>query len=97
MAASLLRRHLLEPAPVMGLKLIVAVRQRLTEATNPPSSIQGNLFLNGLNGLDSVWTVAHRLRLTPEGAAQLLASLYRDQLISVIRGAPELQRLLEEY
>jgi hypothetical protein len=96
-AAGLLRRQLLEPAPVMGLKLIVAVRQRLTETKNPPSSIQGNLFLNALDGLDSVWTVAERLRPTPEGAAQLLASLHRDQLISVVLGSPELRRLLEEY
>ena len=97
-ARSLFERNLLEPSAVAGLRMIVVARKRdVGAAYHPPAGMIANLFLRQLDGVQDAHRVGTALQLEPDKAASILASLCRDNVVDVVRGQLELQRLLEDY
>ncbi len=97
-AQSLFERNLLEPSAVAGLRVIVVSRKRdVGAAYHPPAGMIANLFLRQLDGVQDAHRVGAALQLEPDKAAGILAGLYRDAVVDVVRGQLELQRLLEDY
>jgi hypothetical protein len=95
---SLLERNLLEPSAVSGLRTIIVRRKReVGAAYHPPAGMVANLFLRQLDGQSDAYRVAMALKIDADKAASILASLYRDNVVDVIRGQLELNRLLEDY
>jgi hypothetical protein len=97
-AQSLLRRGLLEPSAVAGLRTIVVARKRDIGASyHPPAGMIANLFLRQLDGVSDAYSIALALKVDSDRAAAVLAGLYRDNVVDVITGHLELSRLLEDY
>jgi hypothetical protein len=97
-ARALLERNLLEPSAVAGLRTIIAARKREVGASyHPPAGMIANLFLRQLDGVNDAYRVAMALKIDLDRAASILAGLYRDGVIDVVRGQLELNRLLEDY
>jgi hypothetical protein len=97
-AQHLVEHRLIEFAPVMGLSsLILAKRKQAGANYHPPASLTANLFVKQIDGVRSARAIAGVLNLSPDRAAQIAVSLYRDQVIEVIEGQYELELLLEEY
>jgi hypothetical protein len=95
---SLFKRGLLEPSAVMGLQTIVLSRKREVGASyHPPAGMIANLFLRQLDGTQDAFRIGSGLKVDPDRAAAIVAGLYRDNVVDVVRGGLELARLLEDY
>ncbi len=97
-AQHLVEHSLIEFAPVMGLSALILAKRKLAGANyHPPASLTANLFVKQIDGVRSARAIAEVLNLSPDRAAQIAVSLYRDHVIEVIEGQYELELLLEEY
>lgn len=94
---ALFGQGLVEPSAMTGLKFIVPRVKPASNVRQPPSGIRGNLFIKHLDGQQDVWSVTAKLNFPQEEAASLLTALYRDDLLEILHGQPEFQRLLEQY
>ncbi|MER3481067.1 MAG: hypothetical protein C4327_11470 [Meiothermus sp.] len=93
----LLDKGLLEPAAVMGLRLIVPRQRPPGSNYHPPSTIRANLFLKSADGRCTAEEIGRSLKATPEETAALLCDLYREGLLEIVRGHQELKNLLDEF
>lgn len=93
----MIEQELVEPSAVTGLKFIVPRVLPASNVRQPPAGIRGNLFIKHLDGRQDVWSVTRKLNVPQEEAASLLTALYRDNLLEIVHGQPEFQRLLEQY
>lgn len=96
-AREIIELELVEQGAVTGLKFIVARMKPASSVRQPPAGIRGNLFIKHLDGTQDVWSVVQKLNFAPEEAASMLCALHRDDLIEVVQGSPEFQRLMEQY
>ncbi|PNY79849.1 hypothetical protein [Deinococcus koreensis] len=93
----LIEQELIEQGAISGLKFIVPRIKPASNVRQPPAGIRGNLFLRHLDGVQDVWTVIQKLNFPQEEAVSLLTSMYRDDVLDIVHGRQEFQRLLEQY
>ncbi len=94
----LFRQGLLEFAAVMGLRTIILERVKsLSAAYHPPAGMVANLFIKMLDGSRDAYSIGEELKLEPDKTAQIIVSLFRDNVATVKQGQSELEKLLDEY
>ena len=70
----------------MGISTVVA-----------PAGMVANLFIKMLDGTRDAYSIGEELKLEPDKTAQIIVSLYRDNVATVKQGKSELEKLLDEY
>ncbi|AEV15079.1 hypothetical protein TCCBUS3UF1_290 [Thermus sp. CCB_US3_UF1] len=96
-AEELLHRGLLRPSALFGLRLIVPARAPRRANYHPPSSLMANLFLKWVNGERTAAQIGEILGLKPQETALYLVDLFREGLIEVAQGRPEMERLADDF
>ncbi|WP_412027249.1 DUF4388 domain-containing protein [Deinococcus yunweiensis] len=96
-ARQLIELEVVEHSAITELKFIVAQLKPASSVRQPPAGIRGNLFIKYMDGTQDVWSVVQKLNFPPEEAASLLCAMHRDDLLDIVQGRAEFQRLLEQY
>lgn len=96
-AEGLLRRGLIRPSALWGLRFVVPRRTPRRANYHPPSSLTANLFLKWVNGERNATQIGAILGLSAHETALYLVDLYRENLIEIVQGRVEMERLLEEF
>jgi hypothetical protein len=95
---AVMARGLLELAAVSGLRTIFLRRKReILASYHPPAGMIANLFLKSLDGTRDARSIGDELKIEPDKIALIVTGLHRDQVVDVIQGQTELNRLIEDY